>query len=79
VKRTKNPGSRAHLTRTPAQERAFRAFRLRGVYWMLTVLTGPRRELAQMMVDWELQSLGVERESERYEKRRKWYGLSDLD
>ena len=78
LRRPKNPGARRHVRRTAAQERAFRVFRLRGLYWMLHALTGPRLEFAKQLVDWELTRLGAEPESERYARRRReWLAEAD--
>lgn len=49
--------------RTPAQEaateRAFRIFRLRGLYAQVSLLTGERRAAAERLVDEELTALGA--------------------
>lgn len=70
LRRPKNPGSRAHVERTPAQWKAFRIFQLRGLYWSLGALTGPRLTFARQLVDWELTRLGAETESDRYARQR---------
>jgi hypothetical protein len=50
-------------TRTSAQEKAtarnFRIFRLRGLHAQVSMLSGPRRELAEALVDWELIEMGA--------------------
>lgn len=49
--------------RTPAQRAAtmrnFRVFQLRGLHAQVCLLTGPRRELAQQLVDQELVAMGA--------------------
>lgn len=75
LRQPKRPGARRHVPQTEAQKRAFRVFRLRGLYWMLHALTGPRLEMAKMLVDWELTRLGAEPESERYARRRRQWDL----
>lgn len=65
MRRPKNPGARAHLARTPAQETAFKAFRLRGLWWALYALSEPRRSAAQRLVDAELVAIGHEPQTER--------------
>lgn len=77
LRKPKRPGVRQHVQRTEAQERAFRVFRLRGLYWMLHALTGPRLEMAKMLVDWELTRLGAETETDRYARRRREWDLED--
>lgn len=77
LRQPKRPGVRRHVRRTVAQERAFRVFRLRGLYWMLHALTGPRLEFAKQLVDWELTRLGAEPETERYARRRREWDLED--
>lgn len=56
--------------RTEAQEIAYRAFRLRGLFYMTLFLTGDRRVAAAGAVDAELEILGVEAESVRCARRR---------
>ena len=53
---------------TPAQqaatERNFRVFRLHGLHSQMFLLTGPRRELAQLLVDQELIAMGAQTTAE---------------
>lgn len=79
LRRPKNPGARRHLERTPAQETAFRVFRLRGLYWMLHALTGPRLQAAKHLVDTELSLLGAETETDRHARRRSEWAAADAD
>lgn len=71
LRRPKKPGARAHLQRTEAQERAFRVFRLRGLYCMAYALTGERRAAALALIDAEIESLGAESETARADRRRR--------
>jgi hypothetical protein len=54
---------------TPAQaaanERSFRIFRLRGLWYSCLLLTGERQAAAQASIDAELALLGAEPEGER--------------
>ena len=70
LRRPKKPGSRRDLKRTPAQETAFRVFRLRGLFYMAYALTGSRREAMQRLVDAEISRLGAEPEGDRYARKR---------
>lgn len=70
LRRPKKPGSRAHLTRTPAQDRAFTILRLRGLWWMVFPLKGWRRDVARLLIDYELLSLGAETQTVREARRR---------
>jgi len=66
LRRPKNPGTRRHIKRTDAQERAFRVFRLRGLWFSLYGgLTGHRLAAAQALIDAELADLGVETQTAR--------------
>lgn len=62
------PHTAPRQARTPAQEaatdRAFRIFRLRGLYCQAYLLTGERREQAQAAVDAELRLLGAKTHDE---------------
>lgn len=62
------PHTEPRKPRTPAQEaatdRAFRIFRLRGLYYQALLLTGERREQAQAAVDAELRLLGAKTHDE---------------
>lgn len=70
--RPKKPGSRAHLQRTPAQETAFRVFRLRGLWWSLFGgLTGERLQHARALIDAELADLGAETQSARWARQKR--------
>lgn len=66
--RTYNSGSPAQKA---ARERAFRIFRLRGLYAQNYLLTGWRRKVAQWMVDLELRRLGAEPEANRQARKAK--------
>lgn len=65
LRKPKNPGSRRHLERTPAQEKAFRAFRLRALWHQAGLLTAGRAGTARDMIDLELRELGFEAEGDR--------------
>lgn len=58
------PHSEPRRPQSPAQkaatERAFRIFRLRGLWCQTYLLTGERRTLAQQVIDAELALLGAE-------------------
>ncbi|MDO9471926.1 MAG: hypothetical protein Q7J28_02640 [Caulobacter sp.] len=62
------PHTEPRKPRTQAQEaatdRAFRIFRLRGLYYQALLLTGERREQAQAAVDAELRLLGAKTHAE---------------
>lgn len=69
LRRPKKPGSRRHVERTPAQETAFRIFRLRGLYWMAHALTGARQAAFKALIDAEIADLGAETETARHARR----------
>jgi len=72
LRRPKNPGTRRHIKRTDAQERAFRVFRLRGLWFSLYGgLTGHRLAAAQALIDAELADLGVETQTARRARERR--------
>lgn len=52
-----------------AQQRNFRIFNLRGLYSHVRILTGWRRNLAQILVDLELRRMGAEPEGKRQAAR----------
>jgi len=60
-------------TQTPAQkaatERNFRVFRLHGLHSAMRMLTGPRREMALMLVDQELTAMGADTTAQVRSKR----------
>jgi hypothetical protein len=47
------------LAQRAATDRNFRIFRLHGLHAQLFLLTGPRRELAQLLIDQELTTMGA--------------------
>ena len=53
------------VNQTPAQEAAtkrnFRIFQLRGLHAQMYLLTGPRRAMAQELVDLELVAMGADK------------------
>jgi len=57
---------------TPAQqaatERNFRIFRLHGLHSAMHMLTGPRRDMALMLVDQELIAMGADTTAESQRK-----------
>ena len=59
---------------TPAQqaatERNFRVFKLHGLHAQMFMLTGPRRELARLLVDQELIAMGAQTTAEAGAARR---------
>lgn len=54
-----------------ARARSWKIFRLRGLYAQLYALTGPRRTIAQGLVDQELELIGAETETARHARRRR--------
>lgn len=70
LRRPKNPGTRRDVKRSPAQEVAWTAFRLRALWHQASLLTGERRAAAQAAVDAELERIGYPTESERQAVRR---------
>lgn len=52
-----------------ATQRNFRVFRLHGLHSQISLLTGPRRDLAQMLVDQELVAMGAATTEEVQRKR----------
>lgn len=50
--------------------RNFNIFKLHGLHAQMGMLTGPRRELARMLVDQELQAMGADTVLESQEKAR---------
>ena len=72
LRRPKNPGARRHIKRTEAQERAFRVFRLRGLWFSLYGgLTGHRLAAAQALIDAELADLGAETQTARWARHQR--------
>ncbi|MDF0543370.1 hypothetical protein PX699_13510 [Sphingobium sp. H39-3-25] len=59
---------------TPAQQAAtirnFNVFKLHGLHAQMGMLTGPRRELARMLVDQELQTMGADSVAESRDKAK---------
>lgn len=60
-----------------ATERAFRIFRLRGLWCQAYLLTGERREQAQAAVDAELALLGAATQAEHAEAVRASFSIPD--
>lgn len=62
----KNKQTPAHAAAT---ERNFRIFRLHGLHAQMNLMTGPRRELARLLVDQELIAMGAATTQEVREDR----------
>ncbi len=65
IKGRSEPRSRRTPAQQAASDRAFRVFRLRGLWCQALLLTGERREQAQAAVDAELVLLGAEPHGQR--------------
>lgn len=70
LRRPKNPGSRP-AERTEAQWKALRIFQLRGLYHNLHTLSSVRMWAVQRLIDDQIAELGGERESVRWDRRRR--------
>ncbi len=55
---------------TPAQEKALKVFRLRGLWFHAWILSPERAKAMQLLVDLDLESLGVETQTARFERER---------
>lgn len=60
----------ASEAQTKQRDRAFRIWRLRGLWSQVHMLTGSRLLVARAMVDQELHEMGAESESVRQETRQ---------
>lgn len=61
--------SKQTLAQQTATERNFRVFRLHGLHSAMRMLTGLRRDMAQMMVDQELTAMGADTTAQVQSKR----------
>jgi hypothetical protein len=65
--RVRKPRSAAQEAAT---ERAFKIARLRGLWYLVTVLSPSRREAVQAIIDADLRDLGAESQAIRRERER---------
>lgn len=59
LRRPKNPGARRDLKRTPAQEAAWRIFRLRSLWHLAGLLSRDRADGVRTLIDDEIHALGA--------------------
>ncbi|MCR5875123.1 hypothetical protein LRS10_13575 [Phenylobacterium sp. J426] len=78
LRRPKNPGSRRHVERTPAQETAWRIFRLRALWHQACLLTRVRADAVRALIDDEIVACGGEAECFRRAKREADH-LAEID
>jgi hypothetical protein len=71
IKSRSQPRNRRTPAQQAASDRAFRVFRLRGLWCQAYLLTGERREQAQAAVDAEIALLGAEPHGQRMTAARR--------
>lgn len=78
LRRPKNPGSRRHLDWTPAQQAAFRIFRLRALWHQAVMLRRERADAVRKLIDDEIAAAGAEPECFRQAAREAAF-LAEID